>query len=340
MLRSARKGTAAMFGRGWMTVLAALVVAPAAVHAQDADTVSLDAPAPGASDDTGEVPPPPPDEGAAPPVADDLPVPDAGDDFRLVDAGSTRVMLTPTAETHPEGTVYFTSHALGILGYQLLVLQFGYAITDHVQLSLTGMPPLFEGQPYFFEGAVEGNVVRNETMRLAGMAAFDLLVLEDDTFWGARLSGVGTLCFGETCQSNVSAGLGAIVNDDVVHFAPFAFHLGAIARVSDVVALLAEPIFVGVLGDETEVANGMILGYGVRLSGARWALDIGFMKLVPFQDSTIDDGTILGWPVLSFTYRTEGDAADGGGAPGPAPAPSPMADGTPRATILRSIVGL
>lgn len=297
------------------------------------------APAP-RTDET--LPPPPPEDTPPPPPAaggdEEMPPewippqaeePPDLDDFRFVDANTDRVLITSTAETHPEGTFYFTD-------YELVLLQFGYAITDHVQISLTGVPPLVENQPYFFDLAIKGNVVRNDTLRLALIGALDVVVDEDgDTFWGARPGAVGTLCFGQTCQSNVSAGLGTFVNDDLGDFVPFTFNLGVIGRVSELVAFLVEPIFLGVLGDETEVANGMLLNYGVRLSGEQWGLDVGFTKVIPFEDS-FDDPFILGWPIVSFTYRTEGNAR---GSAETAPPMPPPDYGTPQAAAARSLLG-
>ena len=62
----------------------------------------------------------------------------ADDDVRSRDAHLDRVLLVPTAETHPEGTLFITV-------YELILPSVGYAITDDVQASVLGFTDLEGG---------------------------------------------------------------------------------------------------------------------------------------------------------------------------------------------------
>ena len=56
---------------------------------------------------------------------------------RFRDAHIDRLLLSPTAETHPKGSFYVTD-------YEIVFLQLGYAVTDSTQISLSATPPLGE----------------------------------------------------------------------------------------------------------------------------------------------------------------------------------------------------
>src|SRR4029079_7875167 len=51
----------------------------------------------------------------------------------VVDPQGDRVILLPTATTHPQGTFFFSN-------YEVIVFQAGYAFTDSTQLSVTAIP--------------------------------------------------------------------------------------------------------------------------------------------------------------------------------------------------------
>jgi hypothetical protein len=235
--------------------------------------------------------------------------PQATEDVRYIDANVDRYIISSTAETHPEGTFYFTD-------YELFLLQFGYAVTDQIQLSLTGVPPLLEDQPYFFDLATKINVVRSQ-FRFALIGALDLLFVDDETFWGARIGGAGTVCFTGDCWSHASLNGTVFFNDQISDFLPLTFGVGVLGRVSDLIGFVGEGLFTAAIGDGGGVADGMILNYGVRISGRQFGIDVGFLKFIPFEDD-FDDPFILGFPLVSFTYRTEGNVASPSTAAGPA----------------------
>jgi hypothetical protein len=267
-------------------------------------------------------PPPPaygqPPPGSPPPM---LP-PSAPMDVRYTDANVDRYIFMSTAETHPEGTFFFTD-------YELILLQFGYAITDQVQISLTGVPPLVENQPYFFDFTLKANLVRGP-FRFALLGSLDVVFNDDgDGFYGGRLGGAGTICITDDCRSHGGFSFSAFFNDDIGNNFPILFGLGIQGRLSDLVGLIAEPVFLGVLGETNDIASGVLAFYGIRLSGANFGVDLGLLK---FFIEDIDDPFILGYPIVSFTYRTDGSA----------PAAAPMAPGTPtaRELVQRTILGM
>lgn len=255
----------------------------------------------------------------------------AREDVRYIDANVDRIFISSTAETHPEGTFFFSD-------YNLILLQFGYAITDTIQLSLTGVPPLVDGQPYFFDLASKFNLLRSQ-FRFAAQAALDIIFADTgtagyETFWFARVGGAGTLCFTDDCWSHANASFNIWFNDDVGDTLPMLVSLGVVGRLSELIALMGEAIFITAIGGTTDVFNrGFIFDYGLRISGARWALDIGFFKYVQLEDD-FEDPLILGWPLVAFTYRTEGSVAGGE----PAAMAPPAGNQTARDIAIRSYV--
>lgn len=285
---------------------------PAEAEAAEAPPAAAADPAPPAepADDPPVVPdppPPPPQVVApptgygvpaqeAPPILAPAPVPPEEQDVRYMDANADRVILFSTAETHPEGTFFFTD-------YELVLLQFGYAITDELQLALTGLPPMFDDQPYLFALSLKLNVARGERFRAALMGSIDYINIDSDNYIGGRLGGVAQVCFGRTCQSSLNLNAQGFINDSTSDFLPVLTALGFVGHVSSLFSILLEPSYAFVIGDSVDDADGFLLSYGVRLSGANWGLDLTFVR--PFADGY--DALIMGVPWLAFTYRTDGD---------------------------------
>jgi hypothetical protein len=204
---------------------------------------------------------------------------------RYTDANSDHVVLFPTAETHPRGTFFFTD-------YEIFIPQFGYALTDHVELELTYLPPLI------VDLAVKANLYRGDWLRFALVGAGDLSFGFAEFPPIYRLAGVGTLCLSRECWSSVSfTGMGLASRSDLFpHTFGAAFSAGGIIAVSRVVKLLLEPTVLWEPGDSagTELA----WAGGVRFSGEIWGLDLG---VIP---SGQEFGPYLPW--LAFTLRTRG----------------------------------
>lgn len=312
--------------------------APPQAEEQPAEYVPADQPPPQQQQQQqppayDQAPPPPPAGYAsqAPPPGGPMPVMPAASttltaeaqDIRYMDANADRVILFSTADTHPAGTFFFTN-------YELFLLQFGYAITDHVQLALTGLAPMIDEQPYFFDLSLKVNLVRSSAFRFALMGSLDYMWSggsDGDGFFGTRLGAVGQVCFTPTCQMSVNLNLHAFINDSTTDFLPMVSSLGFLGHLSPLFSILLEPSYAFIVGDEVTGADGFLLSYGVRLSGANWGVDLTFIR--PFVESFEDNPLIMGFPWVSFTYRTDGDPDPNGGAP-PGGAP-PAAGITPHA---------
>jgi hypothetical protein len=263
--------------------------------------------APAWSDDAPPAPPPPPNEETQPRPPNKL------DDVRVVVAHVDRVVFGSTAETHPQGTFFFTD-------YEILLLQFGYAVTDELQLSIAGLPPIVKDQPYFFDFGLKLNVVRGDVFRAALKGALDVVTTggsgsNTGPYWGGRIGGVGQLCFELTCRSSLSLDGGALITSGAKDVLPIYGALGAIVKVSSLVSLL--PALLGALGTGSgNVDSGafFFLDYGVRLSGKNFGVDLTVIKPLAMTTGTFNDPFILGYPYVVFTYRTDGDRKTAGSA--------------------------
>jgi hypothetical protein len=256
------------------------------------------------------------------------------EEARFTDANADRVVLFSTAETHPKGTFYFSD-------YELILLQFGYAITDDFELALTGVPPIVKNQPYFFDLAAKLNVHRGDVFRFAVQAAFDGILVPDSnpsSLFGVRPGVVGQFCFDLLCHHSVSLNASTFVNSQSNIVLPLLFSAGLTVRANKLIKILAEPAYPTYAGGggNLDSPKGFIGSYGIRLSGAHWGLDLTFIK--PFY-SGADIGLIMGVPWVAFTYRGDWDKRprpeETAPPPGPrvpataptapAPAPAPVA---------------
>jgi hypothetical protein len=286
---------------------ALLVLQTSALSAQEADTAAP--PAEGASEPaSAEGSTETPAAAAAPkPATPDEATPATStepgknrEEPRFKDANADRVILFSTAETHPEGTFFFTDH-------ELILLQFGYAFTDEIQLSLSGVPPLVKNQPYFFDLAFKAALLRTEVFRLALIGAATIVILPDEdpgSFLGARGNAVGQFCFEALCRHSFSLNVGTFVNSESNTFVPITLAGGTVIQASDLVKFLVEPAYALAVGEGVESQpEGFLLNYGIRLSGRQFGFDIAFLR--PFFGEDIP--LIMGFPWVAFTYRTASD---------------------------------
>ncbi len=314
-LKSHYLGSNHMKTRGTVvgTVVCALGLATATVAAaqEPSDSSGTNAaaetaapPEPTAPDATKPASPPP--VAAAPSATDATAIDGApgrrADEPRFNDANADRAILFSTAETHPKGTFFFSD-------YELLLLQFGYAFTDNLQLTLTGVPPIIQSQPYFFDLALKLNFLRTDVVRAAiigsGMAIFTGQDTEPSSLFGARLNGVAQFCFETSCKSSFSLNVGTFLNSESNVIVPITLGGGLVVHVSDLVKLLLEPAYALAVGSGVEnQPEGFLLDYGVRLSGNHFGFDFAFIR--PFAT---ESPFILGIPYVAFTYRTSGDGS-------------------------------
>ena len=231
-------------------------------------------------------PPPSPPRAPAwtPPTPDSAPR-----DARYTDAHVDHVVWMPTAETHPAGTAYFSS-------YELLILQAGYALSDDVQLTLTFIPIASDDIAFPLDVSVKGVVMRSRRVRVAAIgSASGVASFENQPGLLGRAGGVTTLCFDDACRSSasVAANLLMLGNQLIV-----ADAVGGIFRLSSLTALLAEVQSAVPFGRDVGRYNGVGGALGVRLSGARWGVDLSLQ--VPLTSEDVPRA----FPVVAFTYRT------------------------------------
>ncbi len=210
------------------------------------------------------------------------------DDARYVDAHSDHVLLFPTAETHPKGTLYYT-------GYEILVPHIGYAVTHRSQLSLTWLGD-------HIDMSIKVNVHRGPWLRFAALGAFDFPLNFPYVRQKGRLGAVGQLCASRVCWTSLSIN-GWLAYDPNEGYPAHdrvstLVSAGGILALGRVVKLLVEPILLWDHLDTYNPSPEFGLGAGVRISGEQVGIDLGF---VPIE---VYDSTPIPW--IAFTFRTSG----------------------------------
>ena len=254
----------------------------------DAPPPQVVAPPPVSAAPPAPVPPPPPYWALQPAVyaPPALPPTPTLRDHRYTDAHVDRVILAPTAETHPEGTFYVSS-------YELVVLQVGYAVTDRTQITLTSMPPLPNEKILPFDLSLKTVVASAPKLRVAALASVSgISGIEQGTVVVARLGGVVQLCFEVTCRSSVSVGSDAVLAGEAI----ITSGIGFIVHASTHVSVLFELDSVVPVGLDVATYGGLTASPGVRFSGRHLALDLAFIRAVGVSGPAI--------PFLAMTYRT------------------------------------
>jgi hypothetical protein len=262
-----------------------------------APATSPSVPAPSPAAPPPEVAPPSTLDYTAPstPVYAPPPAPDAVDpmllrDHRYADSHVDRVVFFPTAETHPEGTFYFSS-------YEIVLLQAGYAVSDRTQVTLTAMPPLRRETILPFDLTVKTVVAKASQFRVAALGSVSGISGTDiGTGVVGRAGGVVQLCFEWTCRSSISLGSQILLLGPAIFVGNGA---GVILRASEHVAVLLEADAAIPIGNVANQYNGIAIAPGVRFTGEHFALDLAFAHALD----------ALGGPSLPFlaaTYRTGG----------------------------------
>jgi len=239
-------------------------------------------------------PPPafaPPPAVSAPPAADQVPpTKNQSSDPRWSDANVDHVVLVPTAETHPAGTVYFSD-------YDIALGQVGYAPSDRTEITLSGIPPLGGKNPIgAVDLSVKGVVVRDDRFRLAAIGSVTGLVgFEDSQDFAGRIGGVATLCFDDACRSTVSGAATALLAGPALLVLD---GFGAVFRTSRLVAILAEVDSALPVSREGGRFHGVGGAFGVRLSGRSWGVDLAFTAF-----ATDPGSRLVPVPVIDVTFR-------------------------------------
>ncbi len=222
-------------------------------------------------------------------VADQASIADpagVADRDRIADAHADRVILMPTAYTHPAGSWYFTST-------EIVLLQVGYAVDDNTQVTFSGVPPLADEALFPFDLSAKHVFVRDPHVRFAAMGAVSgLLGLTEGNFVVGRLGGVVTLCTTRRCDTSFN------MSSNLLLAGPATMSLnsfGAIFGIRRWAALLFEADMSVPFGGQLGEANAALLTTAFRFKGPNWSLDLGFIDRI--DD---DNGAI---PYLSGTYR-------------------------------------
>jgi hypothetical protein len=196
-----------------------------------------------------------------------------------------RVVLSPTAYTHPKGTFFVSS-------YDVVVLQAGYAVTDRTQISATVTPPL--GQPgevrmALLDLTLKTALVQEGLVRVAALGSVSGLATNEPTaLLVGRVGGVAQLCFRLACSSSLSLSSNVLLLGPVVLMAS---SVGAIIEAGRHLSFIAEVDTVIPLGREAGNAHAALAGGGLRLHFQHFAVDLGLL------------GGSAPVPVLAFTWR-------------------------------------
>jgi hypothetical protein len=201
------------------------------------------------------------------------------------DPHADRVVLAPTAYTHPRGTFFVSS-------YDVVFLQAGYAFTDRTQLSATVTPPL--GKPgevrlALLDLTLKTALHREGLVRAAALGSVSGVATNDaGVLLVGRVGGVAQFCFRLECSSSISLSSNVLLLGPVVLMAS---GVGAVIRAGRYVSLIAEADTVLPLGREAGAAHAVLAGGGVRLHFRHFAADLGAL------------GGTAGVPLLAITYR-------------------------------------
>jgi hypothetical protein len=217
-------------------------------------------------------------------------------------AHADRVVLVPTAETQPAGTLFLSS-------YEIVGGQAGYAFSDWLQGSLIGVTNF---DAVFLEIDLKANLLRSRWLRIAAQTSIDYARGDDEEIPFGRAGGSLQLCFDLPCRSSVSLAATVVAHDAPDTVLPLGVGVGFIAFLSHELSLLLE--YAGVLdaAESVELIDlpGYLVSYGVRISGCpSWALDLAFGRPLRsergLRTGKVNLFEFIGVPLIAFTYRTE-----------------------------------
>lgn len=237
-------------------------------------------------------------------IAAPAPVPEQS--ARHTHAHADRVILVPTAETHPAGTLFLSS-------YEIIVPAIGYAITDRMHASITGLTDLDNA---FFELNLKANLLRSPVLRVAVTSSIDYARGEDDDeLLFGRAGATVQLCFELACRTSLSLSAMVVAHDELDTILPMGLGAGFTAQLGeDLFALLEYSALINAAREFEFVDLPVYLvGYGLRIAPKpSWALDLTLLRSME-SDGEVRAGDaglfeLLGVPFLAFTYRFLPDA--------------------------------
>jgi hypothetical protein len=234
---------------------------------------------------------------SAPPAAPAQPQQSA----RHTDAHADRVILVPTAETHPAGTLYLTS-------YEIVIPQVGYAFSDRLQAEVLGFTDFDDG--VFVDLSVKGNLLRSRYLRVAALSSIDYARSDVDELLFGRAGGIAQFCIDLPCRSSVSLSAMVLVHDELATILPLGFGAGFTAEITDGLSALIEYSALVNAAREFEFVNlpVYLVGYGLRIAPRpSWTLEVTLLRDLASDEEIATGGVelfdLLGVPLLAFTYR-------------------------------------
>lgn len=237
------------------------------------------------------------------------PAPPSPDTARAADAHLDRVLLVPTAETHPEGTLFITV-------YELILPSIGYAITDDLQASVFGFTDFESG---VLELRVKANVLRAGLVRVALATSLDYLTSDPDElddpaaehdFLLGRADAMLQLCFDARCRSSLSSAVTVAASAQNELVFPVALGTGVTIQGSPLLTLLLEYGAIVNAADDVDLLPLPlhVVSYGVRFTWSRsWALDVALARALNPQRAVRTTEPelfdVLGVPLIALSYR-------------------------------------
>ena len=224
---------------------------------------------------------------------------------RLDDANIDRGWFMSTAMTQPAGSVSFNA-------YEIIFLGVTYAPIDRLQITATALTPVtsdmccwgifgvklraLDAGRFHFAVAGSALLASVQNINLYGEGASS----QRSMMWAALVTGSASVCLDEACRSLVSAFATSGFNQ-YSDTSEWPILYGASLTWGHHVKLLLEADSAALLGDVTKAARGALITYGVRFSGPNFAGDVGFTR--PFGEGVDVGSLVMGFPVLTFTYR-------------------------------------
>jgi len=191
--------------------------------------------------------------------------PATADDVRLQTAHVDRVVLMPTAFSHPRGT-FFVSDV------EIALLQAGYAFADGSQVTISTVPLPEDIGLAPLDISVKHALYMDDRVQAAVIGSVTgLLPLDGGGFLG-RVGGVITLCATRACTTSVHMSTNVILGGPATIAAN---SIGAIVRLSERTSLLFEADVTIPFSVAVAATNGLLVSGAWRFGSRNWGLDLG-----------------------------------------------------------------